>query len=161
MEFIWKHMKKLKKNVFFFKEYWTRQRDTCKGVLSPIWIVLNLHLTRNICCIQNNSLLIKSRLIKSRFGMTARPFYQGWRELSSMLLVTTSIPQIIKFDVHHAHDKGTNLRTSYLKFQKWALQFLDYIQEYSCGSIQSSCGSTLKEHVNASHLCPLGWYNLN
>ena len=48
-----------------------------KGVLSPICIVLNLHLTRNIYCIQNNSLLIKSRLIKSRFGMTARPFYQG------------------------------------------------------------------------------------
>ena len=36
-----------------------------KGVLSPICIVLNLHLTRNICCIQNNSLLIQSR-----FGMT-------------------------------------------------------------------------------------------
>ena len=158
MEFIWKHMKKRKKKFFFYKVYWTRQRDTWKGVISPISIVLNLHLTRNICCIQNNSLLTKSR-----FGMIVRPFYQGWWELSSILLVTTSIPQIIRFDVHHAHDKGTNLRTSYLKFQKWALQFLDYIQEYSCGSIQSSCGSTryLKEHVNAAHLCPLGWYNLS
>ena len=158
MEFLWKHMKKIKKNFFFYKGYWTRQRDTWKGVLSPIWIVINLQLTYNTCCVQNNSLLIKSR-----FGMTARPFYQGWRELSSILFVIASIPQIIRFDVHHAHDEGPNLRTSYLIFQKWASQFLDHIQEYSCGSIQSSCGSTryLKEHVNASHLCPLGWYNLN
>ena len=36
-----------------------------KGVLSPICIVLNLHLTRNICCVQNNSLLITSRFGKN------------------------------------------------------------------------------------------------
>ena len=28
MEFIWKHMKKRKKKFFFYKGYWTRQRDT-------------------------------------------------------------------------------------------------------------------------------------
>ena len=151
-------MKIIKKNFFFFKGYLKRQRDTWKCALSPIWIVLRKNLNRNICCVQNNSLLIQSR-----FGMTDWPFYQGWWELSSILLATASISRIIRFDVHHAHDKGPNLRTSYLIFQKWASQFLDHIQEYSCGSIQSSYGSTryLKEHVNAAHLCPLGWYNLN
>ena len=146
-------MKIIKKNFFFFKGYLKRQRDTWKGALSPIWIVLRKNLNRNICCVQNNSLLIQSR-----FGMTDWPFYQGWWELSSILLATASIPRIIRFDVH---DKGINLRTYYLKFQIWALQFLDRIQEYSCSSIQSSCGSTryLKEHVNAAYLCPLGWYN--
>jgi len=49
--------------------------------------------------------------------------------------------------MHHGHDRGINLRVSYLKFRRQASQILDQIEEYSCGSTRYFKESMLMDNI--------------